>query len=276
MEKFSVAMSVYKNDSPEYFDIALSSITTEQTIKPNEIVLVVDGPVSDGVNSVIAKYEALYPDMFQVVRLEKNGGLGNALKVAVERANNDLIARMDSDDIALSTRFDQQLMFFDENSELDIVGGDITEFIDEPGNIVGKRVVPQKDSEIKAYMQTRCAMNHMTVMYKKSSVLKVGNYIDWFWNEDYYLWIRMQQGHCNFANTGTVLVNVRTGADMYQRRGGKKYFKSEKGLQDYMLKHKMISRCTYCMNVLKRWIVQVALPNSVRGWVFRMFARSKG
>lgn len=276
MEKFSVAMSVYKNDSPEYFDTALTSITTEQTVKPDEIVLVVDGPVPDGVNSIIAKYETLYPDMFQVVRLEKNGGLGNALKLAVEKANHELIARMDSDDIALPTRFEQQLMFLVDNPKLDIVGGDITEFIGEPGNIVGKRVVPQKDSDIKTYMQTRCAMNHVTVMYKKSAVLKVGNYIDWFWNEDYYLWIRMQQGGCNFANTGTVLVNVRTGADMYQRRGGKKYYQSEKGLQDYMLEHKMISKSTYCVNVLKRWIVQIALPNSVRGWVFRTFARSKG
>lgn len=275
MEKFSVAMSVYKNDSPEYFDVALASITTEQTIKPSEIVLIVDGPVPDEVNSVIVKYETLYPDMFQVVRLEQNGGLGNALRLAVERANNELIARMDSDDIALSTRFEQQLAFFDQNPKLDIVGGDITEFIGEVDNVVGKRVVPQKDTDVKAYMQTRCAMNHVTVMYKKSAVLKVGNYIDWFWNEDYYLWIRMQQGGCSFANTGTVLVNVRTGADMYQRRGGKKYFQSEKGLQKYMLKHKMISRSTYCMNVLKRWVVQVAMPNSVRGWVFRKLARSR-
>jgi len=274
MKQFSVAMSVYKNDSPEYFDIALSSITTEQTVKPDEIVLVVDGPISDGVNAVIAKYEALYSDMFQVVRLEKNGGLGNALKLAVEKANHELIARMDSDDIALPTRFEQQLVFFDQNSDLDIVGGDITEFIGEADNIVGKRVVPQNDTDIKTYMKNRCAMNHVTVMYKKSAVLKVGNYIDWFWNEDYYLWIRMQQSGCRFANTGTVLVNVRSGADMYQRRGGKKYFQSEKGLQDYMLEHKMISRSKYLMNVLKRWIVQVALPNSVRGWVFRTFARS--
>ncbi len=275
MDKFSVAISVYKNDVPKHFDTALASITTEQTVKPDEIVLIVDGPVPDGVNSVIAKYEALYPDMFQVVRLEINGGLGNALRLAVEKANHELIARMDSDDIALPTRFEQQLMFFADNPKLDIVGGDITEFINEPGNIVGKRVVPQQDSDIKTYMQKRCAMNHVTVMYKKSAVLKVGNYIDWFWNEDYYLWIRMQQGGCNFANTGTVLVNVRTGANMYQRRGGKKYFQSEKRLQDYMLDYKMISRNTYCMNVAKRWIVQVALPNSVRGWVFQKLARKK-
>lgn len=276
MDKFSVAMSVYKNDLPEHFDMALASITVEQSVKPEEIVLVVDGPVSDAVNSVIDKYEALYPNMFQIVRLEKNGGLGNALKIAVEKANHELIARMDSDDIALPTRFEQQLMCFEMDPRLDIVGGDIAEFIGETENIVGKRVVPQKDNDIKAYMQTRCAMNHVTVMYKKSAVLRVGNYIDWFWNEDYYLWIRMQQCGCNFANTGTVLVNVRTGTDMYQRRGGKQYFQSEKGLQDYMLQHKMISKSIYCLNIMKRWIVQVVLPNSVRGWVFRTFARSKG
>lgn len=274
MDKFSVVMSVYKNDMPEHFDVALASITMEQSVKPDEIVLVVDGPVPDGINSVIEKYEALYPNMFQIVRLEKNGGLGNALRFAVEKANNELIARMDSDDIALPTRFEQQLKIFAQNLQLDIVGGDITEFIDKADNIVGKRVVPQKDTDIKTYMQTRCAMNHVTVMYKKSAVLKVGNYIDWFWNEDYYLWIRMQQGNCNFANTGTVLVNVRVGNDMYQRRGGKKYYQSEKGLQDYMLKHNMINKPTYFVNVMKRWIVQIALPNSVRGWVYKKFARN--
>lgn len=275
MDKFSVAISVYKNDVPEHFDTALASITTEQTVKPDEIVLIVDGPVPNGVNLVIDKYTELYPDMFQVVRLKKNGGLGNALRLAVEKANNELIARMDSDDIALPNRFEQQLMFFNQNPELDIVGGDITEFIGEPCNIVGKRMVPQNDEDIKVYMKVRCAMNHMTVMYKKSAVLKAGNYIDWFYNEDYYLWIRMQQSGCNFANIGSVLVNVRTGTDMYQRRGGKKYFQSEKRLQDYMLDQKMISRSTYCLNVIKRWVVQIALPNSVRGWVFKTFARSR-
>lgn len=179
--------------------------------------------------------------MFRVVRLKKNGGLGNALRLAVEMANNELIARMDSDEISLPYRFEQQLMFFGKNQELDIVDGNITEFIGEPNNIVGKRVVPQNDEDIKVYMRTRCAMNHMTVMCKKSSVPKDGNYIDWFCNEDYCLWIRMQQSDCNFANTDSVLMNVRTGANMYQRRGGKKYFQSEKGLQDYMLNHKMIS-----------------------------------
>lgn len=273
-EPFSIAMSVYKSDNPSFFDRALSSITELQTVMPDEIVLVVDGTVSEELNKVIAKYEKKY-DVFHVIRLEKNGGLGNALKIAVENARYELIARMDSDDVSSPTRFEEQLNYLTAYPQTDIVGGDITEFIGTEDNIVGKRVVPQTNDEIREYMKTRCAMNHVSVMYKKSSVQAAGGYQDWFWNEDYYLWIRMWLNDAVFANTGTVLVNVRVGEEMYQRRGGDKYFKSEKRLQDYMLQHKMIGVSTYIKNVGKRLIVQKLLPNKLRGWVFRTFARDK-
>ena len=273
-DPFSVVISVYKNDDPACFELALQSVTECQSVKPNEVVLVVDGPVPEALSDVVARYEKM-PDMYRVIRLPENRGLGKAMRLAVEECHYELIARMDSDDIAVPSRFEQQLRCFAENPELDIVGGDITEFIGNSENIVGKRVVPNDDVAIKKYMQTRCAMNHVTVMYKKAAVLRAGNYEDWFWNEDYYLWLRMLESGSVFANTGTVLVNVRSGEDMYQRRGGKKYFRSEKKLQDYMLEHKIIGVGTYCMNVLKRWIVQVLLPNKLRGWVFRTFAREK-
>lgn len=271
---FSVAMSVYKSDNPDFFDRALSSITDEQTIIPNEIVLVVDGPVSNEINNVINKYEKKY-EIFNVIRLEQNGGLGNALKIAVKNATHELIARMDSDDVSVSTRFEEQLNYFEINPGIDIVGGDITEFIGEENNIVGKRSVPVSNDSIREYMKTRCAMNHVSVMYKKKSVESAGGYQDWFWNEDYYLWIRMWLNGAVFANTGSVLVNVRVGEEMYQRRGGSKYFESEKGLQDYMLKNKMINHSTYIKNVAKRLIIQKLMPNKLRGWVFRTFARKK-
>ena len=273
-EPFSVAMSVYKSDNPDFFDRALSSIIDDQTIKPNEIVLVVDGPVSNEINNVINKYEKKY-EIFNVIRLEQNGGLGNALKIAVENATHELIARMDSDDVSVSTRFEEQLKYFAMNPKIDIVGGDITEFIDEESNIVGKRSVPVSNDSIREYMKTRCAFNHVSVMYKKSSIQAAGGYQDWFWNEDYYLWIRMWLRAAVFANTGSVLVNVRVGEEMYQRRGGSKYFESEKGLQNYMLKHNMINYPTYIKNVTKRLIIQKLMPNKVRGWVFRTFAREK-
>ena len=270
--KFSIAISVYKSDSPTFFDRALSSITELQTVKPDEVVLVVDGPVSEEINSVIAKYEGRY-NFFNTIRLEKNGGLGNALKIALENAKYELVARMDSDDVSVSTRFEEQLRYFETYPETDIVGGDITEFIGEESNIVGKRCVPITNEEIRDYMKIRCAMNHVSVMYKKSAVQDAGGYLDWFWNEDYYLWIRMWLNGAKFANTGTVLVNVRVGEEMYQRRGGAKYFESEKRLQDYMLKHNMINKFMYLKNIIKRFVVQRLLPNKLRGWVFRTFAR---
>lgn len=270
---FSVAISVYKNDNPEFFDRALESITDLQTIKPNEIVLVVDGPVSDEINRVVNKYSSKYT--FNVIRLETNGGLGNALRLATENAKYDLIARMDSDDVSASNRFEQELKMFEDDIKLDVVGGNITEFIDSENNIVATRIVPLEDFAIKNYMKKRCAFNHVSVMFRKKSVLDAGGYLDWYYNEDYYLWIRMQLNKCCFANTGTNLVNVRTGLDMYKRRGGKKYYLSEKNLQKYMLEHKMISHFTYCCNCIKRFVIQRVLTNSLRGWVYRKFARQK-
>lgn len=271
---FSVAMSVYKNDNPIFFDRALQSITENQKVMPTEIVIIVDGPVDEKINAVIEKYSEKYGNL-NVIRLDKNAGLGNALKLAIENAKYELIARMDSDDVSAPNRFEQQLEIMTKNSAVDIVGGDISEFIGDENNIVAKRKVPILDKEIKEYLKTRCPFNHMTVMYKRSAVLKSGNYIDLFYNEDYWLWIRMVENNCIMANTGTILVNARVGEDMYKRRGGKQYFKSEMFLQKYMLKNGIINLPTFVLNSSKRFVVQMLLPNAIREWVFKTFARTK-
>lgn len=271
---FSVAMSVYKNDNPIFFDRALQSITENQKVMPTEIVIIVDGSVDEKINAVIEKYSEKYGNL-NVIRLDKNAGLGNALKLAIENAKYELIARMDSDDVSAPNRFEQQLEIMTKNSAVDIVGGDISEFIGYENNIVAKRKVPILDKEIKEYLKTRCPFNHMTVMYKRSAVLKSGNYIDLFYNEDYWLWIRMVENNCIMANTGTILVNARVGEDMYKRRGGKQYFNSEMFLQKYMLKNGIINLPTFVLNSSKRFVVQMLLPNAIREWVFKTFARTK-
>lgn len=271
-KKFSVAMSVYKNENPQYFRITLDSVIN-QTVTPSEIILVVDGPVSDELSSIITEYQSRY-NYFKPIFLEKNEGLGNALRIAVEASSNELIARMDSDDISVPDRFEKQLRCFEQDDSLSILGGNISEFIGDESNIVGRRIVPTDDKEIRKYLKKRCPFNHVTVMFKKSEVLKVGNYHDWFWNnEDYYLWIRMYEAGCHFGNLPDTLVNVRVGTDMYKRRGGKKYFKSETALQKYMLDKKIIGASRYAFNVTVRFIIQVIMPNSVRGFVFKKFAR---
>lgn len=244
-----------------------------QSVKPDEIVMVQDGSVPSELSSLLDEYEKRYLEVMHVIRLEKNGGLGNALRLGVESAKYDIIARMDSDDICLPDRFEKQLAYMEAHPECDIVGGQMTEFIGEPENIVGRREVPLNNDDVYQYMKNRCALNHVTVMFRKDAVLEAGNYLDWFWNEDYYLWVRMMMNKCVFANIPDVLVNVRSGEDQYARRGGKKYFESEIGIKKLMLEKGMITRMEYLINYVERFIIQLLLPNSVRGWVFRTFAR---
>jgi len=269
---FSVLTSVYRNDHPEYFTRAIQSISSDQTRQPSEIILIVDGPVPKPLEDAIKELERELT-ILKVHWFPEIVGLGLALQKGMTYTTNDIVARMDSDDIAVPDRFEKQLNYLYKNPDVDIVGGQIAEFINEPTNIVGKREVPTNHHDINEYIKSRCPFNHMTVMFRKQAVMSVGNYLPWHFNEDYYLWIRMANGGCRFANLSDTLVNVRVGANMYRRRGGWRYFKSEKGLQDYMLQRKMISLPRYCYNIFGRFVVQVAMPNHLRGFIFQKLFR---
>lgn len=270
---FSVITSVYKRDNPVYVKRALESISMAQSVKPDEVVLVVDGPVPDELRKLIINTAQTLPELYNVIWLPENKGLGNALRVGVENAKYDIVARMDSDDVSAPDRFEKQIAYMEAHPDCDVVGGQITEFIDSESNIVGKREVPCNHDEILMWLKGRCPFNHMSVTMLRSRVIAVGNYLDWHFNEDYYLWIRMAEAGYRFANLPDTLVNVRVGKEMYARRGGWKYFKSEKGLQDYMFGHKMISLPRYCYNVLGRFVIQVAMPNKLRGFIFQKLFR---
>ena len=273
MVKYSVLMSLYIEEKPEYLRQAIESMLN-QTAAPDEIVVVKDGPIPSELSQVLEFFQKEYPGLFHITGYAENKGLGFALNFGLVHCRNELVARMDTDDISRPGRCEQQLKFLAEHPETDIVSGDIAEFIASPQATVGYRKLPCIHEEIAEYMKRRCALNHVAVMFKKTAVLAAGSYREWFWNEDYYLWIRMLEQGCRFGNTGTVLVDVRTGADMYSRRGGRRYFNSEIGLQKYMLKKHIIGLPTFIINCAKRLIVQVLLPNRIRGWVFRTFARA--
>ena len=268
--KFSVSMCVYGNDNPEWFRTAVDSILN-QTRKPDEVVLVVDGPVPQVLDVVINHFEQ--NSIFKVIRLPENKGHGEARRVGLNNCSNELVALMDADDISAEDRFEKQLVLFESDPELTIVGGNITEFVGTPDNIVEARVVKSDDASIKEDMKKRCPMNQVTVMFKKSRVDSVGGYIDWYCEEDTYLWLRLFLDGAKFANLPDYLVNVRIGKEMYQRRGGTKYFQSEVKLQKYMLDNKIIGLGRFVVNVGERLVVQVLLPNKLRSWVFKNFAR---
>ena len=151
-----------------------------------------------------------HPEL-NVVRYEKNRGLGIALHDGLLECKNEIIFRMDTDDICLPTRFEKQLKIFKKDKSIDIVGSNITEFDETMENSTSERIVPETDSEIKVRAKKRNPMNHMTVAYKKDAVIKAGNYQDMMYFEDYYLWVRMMINNCKFYNVQETLVNVRGG-----------------------------------------------------------------
>ena len=272
MPHFSVALCVYHKDNPACFEKAVESITMNQTLKPDEVVIVVDGPVYGLLKEVVKCYES-NTSLFKVIWLPENVGHAGARRIGFEAASNEIIAIMDADDIAAPDRFEKQIAYLEEHPECDIVGGQISEFIDDEDNIVGNRIVPCKHEDILIWLKGRCPFNQMSVTMLRSPVSKVGGYLDWYCDEDYYLWIRMAEAGCHFANLPDTLVNVRVGKDMYRRRGGWRYFKSEAGLQKYMLQHKIINLPRYLFNVSVRFAVQVAMPNRVRGFIFQKLFR---
>lgn len=271
---FSVCMSVYKNDDPSDFQTAIRSVTVQQKIQPDEVILVADGPIPETLQQVITSFSKEYKPL-RFIPLETNQGHAIARQTAIEASRYEWVAVMDSDDIALPDRFEKQLEYIASHPDIDVIGGQITEFAYRPENIIGSRIVPCSDAGIKQYLKSRCPMNFVTVMLRKQALVNVGGLIDWFCEEDYYLWIRMAIAGCTFANLPTPVVNVRVSNGMYQRRGGWKYFWSERGIQKFMLRHRIISLPRYCYNVLGRFAVQVLMPDNVRSFIFQKFFRNK-
>lgn len=271
--RYSVLMSVYKNDEVDFFVQAIESLL-KQTIPPEQIVLVRDGVVNEDLQNVIDTYVLDRQDLFTYLPLEQNSGLGNALRYGLTHCRNELVGRMDADDISVSDRFERQLEFMNDNPDTDIVGGNIAEFLHEPNEIVDYRLVPQTHEEITAYLKSRCPFNHMTVLFKKSAIEKAGSYESFYLFEDWYLWIKMYLSGAKFANLNVVLVNVRI-ADMADRRGGRKYYRSCVKLLNYMKKNRVIGFGKYFKTRVLRFCGYVLLPNKMREWAYKKFLRKK-
>lgn len=267
---FSVLMSVYYKEKPEYLRACLESVLA-QTKMPAQILLVKDGTLTPELDAVIDEYNARCP-IFKILPLEKNVGLGTALAIGVEAAETPLIARMDTDDIAKPERFAEQCKLFDANPALEICGAQIEEFEGEPSNILSRRHVPTSHEEIMNYARRRNPFNHMTVMYKKAAVLKAGNYKPCPDFEDYYLWCRMLAGGAVAANHPDYLLYARTGAAMFQRRGGMRYCRNA-------LTFRKLQRQTGLTSPFDRayagcaHIVFSLMPGALRGKLYKKILR---
>ncbi len=270
---YSVLMSVYYKEKPEYLRQSLDSIFN-QTILSDDIVMIEDGPLTEELYYVLDEYAERYGECFKRIANEKNEGLGNALRKGVLACKNELIARMDTDDISVLDRCEKQLKVFMQQSELDVVGGQINEFIDNPENVIGQRIVPCSHQDICLFLKKRDPFNHPTVMFKKSAVLSAGNYLELHYNEDFFLWARMFLNGAKFANLSDTLVNMRVSKDLYARRGGYSYYKCQKAMFKFLRKNKVISTIEYLQAKTIRFIVQVLMPNGIRQKFYKKFVRN--
>lgn len=273
-QKFSVLLSIYKKEKPEYLVECFDSIL-DQTLLPNEIVLVKDGELTTGLEKVIDSYIEIFEEKevaFQVVSFEENQGLGKALAEGIKHCTYDWVARMDTDDICVKERFEKQMAYVEEHPKTDVLGGYIAEFSLDEHHIESVREVPLSKTEIYRYQRKRDAFNHMTVLLRKETVLKVGNYKHALLMEDSLLWANMIKHHANLANLGEVLVYARTGDAMIKRRGGFSYFKKYRTGRRQILETKTISYGDYLVTVVAQFIVCI-VPTPIRTFIFHKILR---
>lgn len=272
MFKFSVLISVYFKDNPDFLDAALHSLTI-QTVKADEVVLVVDGDVSEEIWLVINKYNTLLD--LNILKLKINLGLGNALYEGIKVCKHKFVARMDSDDICMPNRFEIQINYLKINQDVDVLGGYCLEFDDDRPEFSVIKKVPINNLEIFKLSKYRNPVNHVTVFINKDSVIKSGSYnSEHPLMEDYSLWVRMIKNKYIFHNIPTPLVKVRVGLDMINRRRGFKYLKYDIKFQKYLLNINHIKLSHFIVNLSLRFSLRLAPEKFLKIFYFTLL-RSK-
>jgi glycosyltransferase involved in cell wall biosynthesis len=271
MKDFSVLMSVYYKDNAKWFDDALCSVLINQSTKPSEIIVVEDGKLTKELYDVIAKYEKIFKN-FISVKILTNRGLGNALNKGLEKCNYDIVARMDSDDISKSNRFEEQLNLLEMKPNIDIVGAWIDEFEISTENVTSIRWLPEKQKSILKFAHERCPLNHPVVMFKKSAVLSAGGYKHFPLFEDYYLWVRMLINGSQFYNIQESLLFFRFSSEMLKRRGGIKYAIEELKFQKKILDIGFNDTPTFFRNSAIRFSSRI-IPNNLRKLLYKRILR---
>ncbi|WP_035618875.1 glycosyltransferase [Lacticigenium naphthae] len=215
--EFSVLLSVYQKEKKDFLIASLNSVIN-QSVKPSEIVIVKDGPLTEELEETLSNFIEEMPSLFKIVTLKDNVGLGLALNAGLKECKYDLVARMDTDDISMPDRFEKQLEIFNRIPEIGIVGSNISEFVDNPKNVVSQRTVPENHDDIVKFSRRRSPFNHPTVMYKKNLVLKFNGYSDFRRNQDYDLFVRMLNNGIKAYNIQEPLLLFRADSDNLKRR----------------------------------------------------------
>jgi len=220
---YSVLMAVYNGDKSDFLKIAIDSMLN-QTIPPEQYVIVVDGRISKDLEDVLSDYEK--NSIFTIVYLKENSGLANALNVGLTYCRNELVARMDADDISLSTRCEEELRLFGQYNDLTVCGCNIDEFYDDLDDIHTTRRVPSDYDDIRRFARIRQPFNHPTVMYKKETIINLGGYPDTKRKEDFDLFSRVILSGKYVRNIDSSLYLYRANKNNYVRRKSKENLKA--------------------------------------------------
>ncbi|MFF2883146.1 glycosyltransferase [Bacillus toyonensis] len=271
MEKYSVLMSLYIKERPEYLKQSIDSMLN-QTVKPDEIVIVKDGPLTEEIENVLREYEANNLGTFNIITSEKNIGLGLALNLGLRNCKNEFVARMDTDDISLPERCEKQLELFEEDKNLVIVGTMVDEFYSDPNEIVSSRIVPTTHNEIYQFAKRRSPFNHPTVMYKKSKVLACEGYSNLRRNQDVDLFGRMLFAGLKAANIEQSLLLFRSNNDLSKRRRSWENTKSYITTIRKFWKSGYSSFFDYLM-VSTAQMIMFLCPLSVQNWLYKNLLR---
>lgn len=265
---FSVLMSVYKKEDPKYLKSSIESLLN-QTVVPNEIVIVRDGKLTKELNDVLAEYENNH--LFVICGYDKNMGLGYALNYGVLKCSNEIIARMDSDDVCDRFRFEKQLEVL-VNSDYSLIGSNTKEFIDNINNVVSVRIMPESDEAIRKYSHKRNPFIHPSIMTYRSVLLSVGNYHNCYLCEDYDMWTRVIEANYKCYNIQDFLVYMRVSKDFYKRRGGLKYCKAIVSFKSKLYKKGYMSRKEYIKTKYATIFVSL-MPGFLREFIYKKFLR---
>lgn len=268
--RFSVLLSVYYKESYSAFCKSLDSIFT-QTTCPDEVILVEDGLLGSDLNDIISEYSAKYPTL-KIIPLPTNQGLGKALNEGLKHCSYDIVARMDTDDIAKPDRFEKQLAVFEKYSDIDVVGAWIDEFEDDISDVKSVRKLPELPDDIRQFAKRRNPINHPVVMFRKSAVLAAGGYQHFPLFEDYYLWIRMLMNGAKFYNIQESLLYFRFSPEMFKRRGGWRYVISELHFLQKMRQMHFISFSEFMQNLFVRFSIRL-IPNSLLAIIYTKLIR---
>lgn len=268
---FSVLMSVYFKESPVFLRQALDSVL-DQSLTPGQIVLVKDGPLPQYLNDVIDTYDREHQGLFKVIPIKKNGGLGPALNMGLKHCDFDLVARMDSDDVAFRERFKEQFQYMQKNNQVSAVGGWLAEFKSIPGDLNQTRKAPQTPLQVSRFSRKRNPMNHPSVMFRKKDIQRVGGYNAVRYFEDYHLWLKLLKKGFQLANIQKELLYFRVGNDMIGRRSGYAYAKYEIRFLKRALREKLIGKSDFIKAVAIRFPLRL-IPKSLLTFFYKIKLR---